>query len=470
MFTNLKTILITLLLVCFFTLSAQIPKWEVGGFAGTSQYQGDINSDGFKGLHVGYGAVSRLHLTNNFAVRGNFLAGYLTGRDANIERLKSRGFTFSSRVAEVSVVGEYDLLGHKRYNGGSFSKIISPYVFGGIGAMLTLQAKTFYNDAEPRNRNNLTTADQGRERKNAFVAMPLGAGLKIDISEKWGLNLEIGKRFTFNDFVDKISQSANPNKNDTYLFAGAIVSYRFGFSNAEPKMPKSAEASKPAPKTEAAIAKEAADAREKAASEAKEKVRVEAEKRAIREKAEAEAREKARVDAEVAAKAEEEAKAKAEVDKLTLDSDGDGIADAQDKCPNEAGKSANNGCPETSKIDKKQENTEGSVELKKVLQFETGSVKIKESFHTQLDEIAELLLKKPNLKAYITGHTDKTGNETVNQKLSTSRANMCMIYLVEKGIATSRLKTQGLGSSKPITTNATKEGRDTNRRVEVEVK
>ncbi len=105
-----------------------------------------------------------------------------------------------------------------------------------------------------------------------------------------------------------------------------------------------------------------------------------------------------------------------------------------------------------------------------MLQFETGSVKIKESSYVLLDKVAETLVKNPSMKAYITGHTDKTGNETVNQKLSTSRANMCMIYLSEKGVATSRLKTEGLGSSKPITTNATKEGRDKNRRVEVEVK
>ncbi len=470
MFTNLKTILITLLLVCSFALGAQIPKWEVGSFLGTSQYQGDINNDGLKELHVGWGAVARRHLTNNFALRGNLLAGYMTGRDANIERLKSRGFSFSSRVAEFSVVGEYDLLGHKRYNEGTFSKKISPYAFGGVGAMFTIEAKTFYNDAEPRNRNNLTTADQGQAKKNAFIAMPLGAGLKIDISEKWGLNLEVGKRFTFSDYVDKISQSANPDKKDTYLFAGAIVSYRFGFTNAEPKMPKSAEAAKPAPKTEAAITKEAAAAREKAALEAKEKALAEAQNRAIREKAQADAREKAKVEAEVAAKVEEEAKAKAETEKLTMDSDGDGLVDAKDKCPTEAGKAANNGCPDAADVVKKQEITEGPVELKQVLQFETGSVKIKESSYVLLDKVAETLVKNPSMKAYITGHTDKTGNETVNQKLSTSRANMCMIYLSEKGVATSRLKTEGLGSSKPITTNATKEGRDKNRRVEVEVK
>ena len=69
----------------------------------------------------------------------------------------------------------------------------------------------------------------------------------------------------------------------------------------------------------------------------------------------------------------------------------------------------------------------------------------------------------------IEGHTDATGPDAYNMKLSKARANAARSYLIEQGIESSRLEATGYGETKPIATNKTKEGRAENRRVEFKV-
>lgn len=69
-----------------------------------------------------------------------------------------------------------------------------------------------------------------------------------------------------------------------------------------------------------------------------------------------------------------------------------------------------------------------------------------------------------------TGHTDSVGTEAYNQKLSERRAAAVKEYLVSKGIPASKITTLGKGESQPVATNKTKEGRQKNRRVDIEFK
>ncbi|WP_027137972.1 OmpA family protein [Gaetbulibacter saemankumensis] len=144
------------------------------------------------------------------------------------------------------------------------------------------------------------------------------------------------------------------------------------------------------------------------------------------------------------------------------DTDGDGVADKDDKCPTVKGTVANNGCPEVSEAVLKTLN-----EYAKTILFDTGKATIKKQSAGVLNDIVGILKEYTNAKFTIDGHTDSTGSDTLNQKLSESRANAVKDYLVENGIDGSRLSAAGYGESKPIDTNATSEGRRNNRRVEI---
>jgi len=84
-----------------------------------------------------------------------------------------------------------------------------------------------------------------------------------------------------------------------------------------------------------------------------------------------------------------------------------------------------------------------------------------------LEEQVVELEKDPKLRLVITGHTDSIGAEEYNQGLSERRANAAQEYFVSKGISAGRLKALGYGETRPIATNATREGRAQNRRIEL---
>ena len=73
------------------------------------------------------------------------------------------------------------------------------------------------------------------------------------------------------------------------------------------------------------------------------------------------------------------------------------------------------------------------------------------------------------MRIEISGHTDKTGSEPLNLKLSENRAKAVMDYLIKKGIESSRIEYKGFGSLQSIADNSTAAGRTKNRRVEFKI-
>lgn len=110
-------------------------------------------------------------------------------------------------------------------------------------------------------------------------------------------------------------------------------------------------------------------------------------------------------------------------------------------------------------------NTDGKIVTHGIL-FDTGSDKIKPESLPTLKAILGILNQDPGLNFSIEGHTDNQGNAAINQPLSEKRAQAVRAWLVDKGITSARLKTNGLGDTKPIDSNSTAEGRANNRRVE----
>ena len=137
---------------------------------------------------------------------------------------------------------------------------------------------------------------------------------------------------------------------------------------------------------------------------------------------------------------------------MAVDSDGDGVTDANDDCPN---------TPKGVVV-----NERGCWAFSDGLLFAFDSSVIKQEFYPVLNDTKGAFDQNPTMKVEISGNTDSTGSEVYNQKLSEKRAKAVMNYLVNKvGIDASRLSAVGYGETKPGFPNDTNENRAKNRRV-----
>ncbi|MBO4654037.1 MAG: PD40 domain-containing protein [Bacteroidales bacterium] len=94
---------------------------------------------------------------------------------------------------------------------------------------------------------------------------------------------------------------------------------------------------------------------------------------------------------------------------------------------------------------------------------------LKNESHVELDKLAEYLKENKSLVIELGGHTDNSGSNAYNEKLSLERAKSVYNYLIEKGISKERMTYKGYGASQPIATNETEEGRALNRRTEFKI-
>lgn len=157
-----------------------------------------------------------------------------------------------------------------------------------------------------------------------------------------------------------------------------------------------------------------------------------------------------------------------------VDSDGDGVPDYRDRCPNTpAGEKVDkDGCPLPKEAapapapapvpapPPKLHGLEGA-------NFDFDRAVVREADFANLDQDVAALKERSDIKVEVAGHTDSIGTEEYNMGLSVRRANAVRNYLIGKGIAADRLTVKGYGESRPIADNATEEGRFKNRRVEL---
>jgi len=99
--------------------------------------------------------------------------------------------------------------------------------------------------------------------------------------------------------------------------------------------------------------------------------------------------------------------------------------------------------------------------------FETNQSAIRPSFYSVLNSVSLVLKEYSKTIIEVSGHTDSTGSDSLNQTLSDQRAASVGSYLTAQGIDQRRVLTQGFGERNPIADNATAEGRQANRRVEL---
>jgi outer membrane protein OmpA-like peptidoglycan-associated protein len=180
---------------------------------------------------------------------------------------------------------------------------------------------------------------------------------------------------------------------------------------------------------------------------------------------------------------------------LWADSDGDGIADSEDACPNQPGPAEYDGCPDTDG-DQVPDNLDkcptvpgpaanggcpylgppyivlhkDRIEMRGSVLFDLGQAVIQKQSFPLLDELAALLKSKPEIDPLtVEGHTDNRGGRGYNQDLSERRAKAVVDYLVKKSIQARRLRSRGFGFDQPVASNSDALGRAQNRRVAFQI-
>ncbi|WP_020596403.1 OmpA family protein [Spirosoma panaciterrae] len=109
---------------------------------------------------------------------------------------------------------------------------------------------------------------------------------------------------------------------------------------------------------------------------------------------------------------------------------------------------------------------EGSVVRLNNIFFDTGKSELRPESGPELDRLVTTLNENPKMTIEVRGHTDNTGSNEINNKLSQDRADAVREYFISKGIEPDRVGSKGFGETKPIATNDTEAGRQQNRRVE----
>ena len=144
------------------------------------------------------------------------------------------------------------------------------------------------------------------------------------------------------------------------------------------------------------------------------------------------------------------------------DRDRDGVSDDIDRCPDEPGPPENQGCPQKLLIVVRKDR----IDLKQQIHFQPNRAVILSDSYDVLNQVAQAIRDAPGIAVRIEGHTDNVGKRKENVQLSQSRAEAVKDYLVGEGVEKGQLKAVGFGPKRPIASNSTRAGRTLNRRVE----
>jgi len=198
----------TSLIVFFFFLSINLwgqEGWEAGGWVGASHYFGDLNTS-FRLNDPGYagGVVARYNFNKRVCLKFSGNYGNVSAQDADSDNLfeQARNLSFRSTIIDGTAQMEFNFL---TYTHGSKDERFSPYLLAGINVVhFNPQAeyKGEWVDLRP-----LGTEGQfrGEEYYTTQFGLAYGMGLKIDLSYRWSINLELSARRLFTDYLDDVS-------------------------------------------------------------------------------------------------------------------------------------------------------------------------------------------------------------------------------------------------------------------------
>lgn len=391
---------------------------------------------------IGYGAYIKKQLTHNFGLQLDFLKGTVKGENA---ATTSGGFpitdpykSFNTDLNWSGALSAVFTLGN--INWTMMHTTVQPYVSVGGGLV-------------NYNPHMVTQAGVAVDYKpNGSITerfIPVGLGVKFNVSRD--VNFELGYSMNFVDGDNFDGEYKAPFTGDKFSYGHVGVEFALG------------DRSKPQLATHNAPAALARDLWDQNA--------------ALRSSLAADEQRLAQLNADIA----KLNGLQDQLNRMKMDSDGDGVSDFFDKCPNTpAGtKVDGSGCalpapPPPSKDTTiiQQQKYYITEEDKRIvneairnLEFDFAKSTIRAKSYPSLNRVAEILVKK-GFSLKLAGHTDNVGSDAANLKLSKDRAESVKAYLVSQGANPSRIEATGYGESQPIASNKTAEGRQKNRRVE----
>jgi OOP family OmpA-OmpF porin len=395
------------------------------------------------GADLGYGAYIKDQITPTVGIRADFLGGKLTGSNSQISPVTgnspfssfSTKLNYSASIAAEITVGNISWKDNK--------SAIQPYFTVGVGGMNYTPVVTYTNGTVTDFKTGGSTSSIGE------IFTPVGVGLKFDITPAINLDLGYQVNFVYSDNID--GYNFGPG-NDKFSYGHIGLEFTLG-SHARPQLATHNPVS--------SMRHEYLWENQKTRSELQ--VEIDADKAQIEAERARAAQLRRDLDATNAALA-----------RLTMDSDGDGVPDFFDKCPNtpKGVKVDGSGCPlpdvkpaENVRVYVTEEDRRIVNEAVRNLEFDFNKATIREHSFASLDRLAQLLMDKHfNLK--LAGYTDNVGGVAFNLRLSKERAESVKNYLVGKGADASKITAEGYGKAHPIATNKTASGRQKNRRVE----
>ncbi|MDB5130980.1 MAG: flagellar motor protein MotB [Mucilaginibacter sp.] len=383
---------------------------------------------------LGYGAYIKNQITPTFGIQADFLAGKLSGDHSQLNEQGVVPYhSFSTKIQYSGSLSANVTLGNITWRANKSA--IQPYLTLGGGLMHYTPVLTYPNGTVANGK-----IDNDGSINEFFI--PLGAGVKFNISP--GINLDLGYQVNF-VYSDNIDGYVHGSTNDKFAYAHAGLEFALG-GRSKPQL---------------AVHNPVSSMRTEYLWENQKT------KKQLQAEIDAEKAKNDRLRTELNT-------TNANLAKLTMDSDGDGVSDFFDKCPNTpAGTRVDgSGCPlpitkpaENVKVYVTEEDRKVVKEAIRNLEFDFGKATIREHSFPSLDRVAQLLIDK-NFSLKLAGHTDNVGSADANMKLSKDRAESIKAYLVSKGASASRIEATGYGKTQPIASNKTAKGRQINRRVE----
>jgi outer membrane protein OmpA-like peptidoglycan-associated protein len=148
------------------------------------------------------------------------------------------------------------------------------------------------------------------------------------------------------------------------------------------------------------------------------------------------------------------------------DRDNDGVPDKDDQCPDEPGPADNHGCPRKQKLVVVRKDR---IEIKQQVHFRPAKSVILPDSYELLREVAQVPKDAPHIFVRVEGHTDNVGRMQTNMRVSQARADAVKAFLVKQCCDPKHIIALGYGPTRPIASNSTRAGKALNRRVEFRI-